>query len=150
MKLSSQQFADLVGVSKKTVQNYREQGMPSVKDKSYYKYDFESIKWLFENGIKELNSPINMEKETPPPKHRKDLADAQLKEYRLGILEKKYILADEVREDYFNIARTTRDSFLNLKRIAPKLVNKNLYEIGEIMDKEVYKILDSLVNEKFK
>jgi hypothetical protein len=66
------------------------------------------------------------------------------------MLEEKYIESDKVREEYFKVARATRDSFLNLKRIAPKLVNKNLHEIGEIMDKEVYKILCDLIDEKLK
>lgn len=145
MEFSSQQFADLTGISKKSVQNYREQGMPSIKKNKYYKYTFEAIQWLYDNGIKEVAS-TNAETEEQTPKYRKDLADAKLKEHALGVREKKFILASEVKEVYFNVGRTTRDSFQGLgNKIAPLLVKKeNPHDIKHVIDREVDKILQTL------
>lgn len=143
MEFSSQQFADLTGISKKSVQNYREQGMPSIKKNKYYKYTFEAIQWLYDNGIKEVAS-TKTEEQTP--KYRKDLADAKLKEHALGVRENKFILASEVKEAYFNIGRTIRNSFQGLGgKIAPLLVKKeNQHDIKHVIDREVDKILQTL------
>ena len=145
MEFSSQQFADLTGISKKSVQNYRKEGMPFIKKNKYYNYTFEAIQWLYDNGIKEV-AGANTETIEQTPKYRKDLADAKLKEHALGIREKKYILASEVEEDYFNIGRMTRDSFQGLSnKIAPLLINKdNPHDVKHIIDKEINKILQSL------
>jgi len=148
MKFSSQQFADFVGISKKSVQNYREQGMPSIKEKSYYKYNFEAIQWLYDNGIKTVAGANSQESEELTPRYRKDLAEAKLKEHALAVKEKKYILIDKVIDEQFKISRTIRDSLLSLKRIAPTLVKRNTHDIRKIIDREVFKILENLVNDK--
>ena len=147
MEFSSQQFADFTGISKKSVQNYRKQGMPSIKKNKYYSYTFEAIQWLYDNGIKEVTG-TNTETKEQTPKYRKDLADAKLKEHALGIREKKFILVSEVKEEFFNIGRITRDSFQMLgNKIAPLLVKKESHhDIKYIIDREVNKILQSLVN----
>ena len=145
MIFSSQEFADFTEISKKSVQNYRKQGMPFIKKNKYYYYDFKAIQWLFDNGIKAITG-INTEQEEQTPKYRKDLAEAKIREFTLKKLEGKYILKKEVEEEYFKIGRLTRDTFQSLsKRIAHKLLKKEkIRDIENIIDKEVNKNLSSL------
>jgi len=143
MIFSSQEFADFTEISKKSVQNYRKQGMPFIKRNKYYYYDFKAIQWLFDNGIKTITG-IKQEEQTP--KYRKDLAEAKIREFTLKKLEGKYILKKEVEEEYFKIGRLTRDTFQSLsKRIAHKLLKKEkIRDIEKIIDKEINKTLSSL------
>jgi len=144
MEFSSQEFADLTGISKKSVQNYRVRGMPSIKKNKYYSYTFEAIQWLYDNGIKEVTKSSDSKELTP--KYRKDLADAKLKEHTLAIREEKYILKSKVEEDLFILARELRDSFNNISKISPNLVGKNVHEIKTIIDANTYRILNSFAD----
>ncbi len=47
MEFSSSEFADFIGVSKRQVNNYRNDGMPSIQKGKYHYYNFESVQWLF-------------------------------------------------------------------------------------------------------
>lgn len=146
MEFRSQEFADFVGISKKTVQNYRDEGMPSVKNNSYYFFNFEAIQWLYDNGKKDVLGTGSQESEEQTPKYRKDLADAKLKEHALAEKEEKYILKVEIEEELVQVAKIFRDSFQNLSNISPLLVGKNQHEMKAIIDKKTYKMLEDFSN----
>ena len=145
MNLKSQEFADFVGISKKSVQNYREEGMPSIKKSSYYLFNFEAIQWLYDNGKKDVLTGSEEPKEQTP-KYRKDLADAKLKEHTLAMKEEKYVLKVEIEEELFQVGRIFRDSFQNLSNITPLLVGKNQHEMKAIIDKKTYRMLEDFSN----
>jgi len=147
MKFSSQEFADFTGISKKSVNNYRERGMPYVKKNKYYYYTFEAIQWLYDNGIKTVAGSTDFEVEEQTPKYRKDLAEAKLKEHTLALREGKYILISEVKDEYFKIGRMTRDTFQGLSnKVSHLLLNKSSkHDVKKIIDKEVEKILTELI-----
>ena len=53
----SGELAQLLGVTTQTIMNYRKRGMPYayITSIGYYKYDFEAIQWVFDNGYKIAN-----------------------------------------------------------------------------------------------
>jgi len=123
MELKSSEFADLVGVSQRQINNYRKDGMPSVQKGSYHYYNFEAIQWLYDNGIKQINRVDDSDDvEFLPARERKDLADAKNKEFDLDVKQGKYLLKDEVKSYSVNLGVQIREILSSIPdRFIPRL-----------------------------
>jgi phage terminase Nu1 subunit (DNA packaging protein) len=129
MELKSSEFADLIEVSQRQVNNYRKDGMPSIQKGSYHYYNLESIQWLYDTGVKSINLLDENDEIPKSPRDRKDLADAKNKEFDLDIKRKKYMLVEKAESNGANAAIAIRDNFLSLPdRLIPKLEAKETFE----------------------
>jgi len=54
--LSSKIFCELLQTNRKQLHRYRAKGMPSTKRGTYYFYNMDSIQWLYDSGVKKVNS----------------------------------------------------------------------------------------------
>jgi phage terminase Nu1 subunit (DNA packaging protein) len=123
MIFSSGEFADFVGISKRQINNYRKEGMPSIKKNKYYYYDFGAIQWLYDNGIKQVKR-AGGEHDTKElsARERKDLADAKSKEFDLEVKQGKYIPHDVARANGAKAGLFVRDILTNFpNRFIPRL-----------------------------
>jgi phage terminase Nu1 subunit (DNA packaging protein) len=121
MEFSSSEFAEFIGVSKRQVNNYRNDGMPSIQKGKYHYYDFKAIQWLYDSGIKSVN--IDENDETPrSPRDRKDLADAKNKEFDLAVKQGKYIAKDVAQANGANAGLFIRETLSGMPdRFIPRL-----------------------------
>lgn len=84
--LSAKETALLLNVTTRSIQGYKEKGIP-ITDSKPPKYPArEVVLWAIKNGVINfaLSTAISAELEALPPRERKDLADAQLKELLLA------------------------------------------------------------------
>ena len=150
MELKSSEFADLIGVSQRQINNYRKDGMPSVQKGSYHYYNFEAIQWLYDNGIKQINRVDNSDDvELLPARERKDLADAKNKEFDLAVKMGKYIPYDVARANGANAGIFIRDILSSLPdRFIPKLElnEKTKHYLRVELKEEIYETLIKISN----
>lgn len=138
--MTSSEFADLIGVTRQQVNNYRIEGMPSVKKGSSYNYGFDAIQWLFDTGKREINRTEEVSKESLTAHERSRLADAKLKEHKLGVQKGKFILKSSVEKDISTIAITMRNKLIELpSRVIPRLdaSEEVKHRINDVMTKEI-------------
>jgi phage terminase Nu1 subunit (DNA packaging protein) len=123
MEFSSSEFAVFIGVSKRQVNNYRKDGMPSIQKGKYNFYNFEAIQWLYDNGIKQITRVDDSEDvEFLPARERKDLADAKNKEFDLAVKMGKFLEKDEVKSYSVNLGISIREIISNVPdRFIPRL-----------------------------
>jgi len=150
MELKSSEFADLVGVSQRQINNYRKDGMPSIQKGSYHYYDFEAIQWLYDNGIKQINRVDDSDDvEFLPARERKDLADAKNKEFDLAVKMGKYIPNDVARANGANAGIFIRDVLSSLTdRFIPRLEldEKTKHYLRTELKEEIYETLVKISN----
>jgi len=150
MELSSQKFADYVGISKRQINRYRESGMPSIKKGKYNFYTFEAIQWLYDNGIKQINRVDNSDDvKLLSARERKDLADAKNKEFDLAVKMGKYIPYDIARANGANAGIFIRDILLSLPdRFIPRLeLNEKIKHYLRVeLKEEIYETLIKISN----
>jgi len=150
MELKSSEFADLIGVSQRQINNYRKDGMPSVQKGSYHYYNFEAIQWLYDNGIKQINRVDNSDDvELLPARERKDLADAKNKEFDLAVKMGKYIPYDVARANGANAGIFIRDILSSLPdRFIPRLElnEKTKHYLRVELKEEIYETLIKISN----
>ena len=122
MEWSSTKFGEIIGKSKMQINRYRKDGMPSTqKGKNYY-FNYDSIKWLFNTGIEQLDIRDNEDKKNLSARERKDLADAENKEFDLDVKKGKYISNDVARANGANAGIFIRDVLSSLPdRFIPRL-----------------------------
>ena len=150
MELKSSEFADLVGVSQRQINNYRKDGMPSIQKGSYHYYNFEAIQWLYDNGIKQINRVDDSDDvEFLPARERKDLADAKNKEFDLAVKMGKYIPNDVARANGANAGIFIRDVLSSLTdRFIPRLEldEKTKHYLRTELKEEIYETLVKISN----
>jgi phage terminase Nu1 subunit (DNA packaging protein) len=123
MELKSSEFANLIGVSQRQVNNYRKEGMPSIKKNKYYYYNFDAIQWLYDNGIKQVKRITDeAQVQQLSIRERKDLAEAKIKEFELAVKQGKYYLKDEVKSYSINLGVQIREIISSIPdRFIPRL-----------------------------
>jgi phage terminase Nu1 subunit (DNA packaging protein) len=145
MIFSSGEFADFVGISKRQINNYRKEGMPSIKKNKYYYYDFGAIQWLYDNGIKQVKRAEG-EHDTKElsARERKDLADAKSKEFDLEVKQGKYYLKDEVKSYSINLGVQIRNMISAIPdKFIPRLeIDEDIKHYVRIeLKEELYQLL---------
>jgi len=123
MEWSSTEFGNIVGKSRMQINRYRNDGMPSVqKGKNYY-FNYDSIRWLFNTGVEQIDRVDDSNNvEFLSARERKDLADAKNKEFDLAVKMKKYIHQDVAKANGSNAGLFVRDTLSSLPdRFIPRL-----------------------------
>ena len=150
MEFSSSEFADFIGVSKRQVNNYRNDGMPSVQKGKYHYYNFEAIQWLYDNGIKQINRvDDSADVEFLPARERKDLADAKNKEFDLAVKQRRFIPYDEARANGANAGIFIREVLSSLPdKFIPRLEldEKTKHYLRTELQEEMYEALVKISN----
>jgi hypothetical protein len=99
-----------------------------------------------EPGTPEHGEVISMLEAT----RRKEVANAQMAELKLAAEQGKYVEAEDVKADAFKLARTVRDSMLNIPdRVSAEFAGiQNAAEIHMRLTDEIRKALESLQDDK--
>ena len=111
--ITAGEFAKLIEVTRQQVNNYRAEGMPSIKKGSYYYYNFSSIQWLVTNGLREIKLPTG-EQKVLTIHERNKLADTKLKEHKLKVQEGSYVLKNKIEKDLTDVVIQMRNQLINL------------------------------------
>jgi len=151
MEFSSSEFADFIGVSKRQVNNYRNDGMPSIQKGKYHYYIFDAIQWLYDNGIKQVNRRVDDSEDVEmlPARERKDLADAKNKEFDLAVKMKQYIPQDVAKSNGSNAGLFVRDTLSSLPdRFIPRLrfSEEDKHYLKVELKEEIYETLVKISN----
>ncbi|SFV63482.1 hypothetical protein MNB_SV-14-1018 [hydrothermal vent metagenome] len=151
MEWSSTDFGNIVGKSRMQINRYRKEGMPSIqKGKNYY-FNYDSIRWLFNTGVEQIERTDESDDvESLPARERKDLADAKNKEFDLAVKQGKFIPNDVARANGANAGVFVRETISSMPdRLIPRL------EIDDIeikhylrleLKKEIYESLLKISN----
>jgi len=150
MEWSSTVFGNIVGKSRMQINRYRIDGMPSIqKGKNYY-FNYDSIKWLYNTGIEQIDRVDNSEDvELLPARERKDLADAKNKEFDLAVKMKKYIPQDVAKSNGSNAGLFVRDTLSSLPdRFIPRLrfSEEDKHYLKVELKEEIYETLVKISN----
>lgn len=145
MEWSSTEFGNIVGKSRMQINRYRKDGMPCVqKGKNYY-FNYDSIKWLFDTGVEQINrADDNEDVEFLPARERKDLADAKNKEFDLAVKMKKYIPQDVAKANGSNAGLFVRDTLSSMPdRFIPRLrfSEEDKHYLRNELKEEIYETL---------
>jgi phage terminase Nu1 subunit (DNA packaging protein) len=150
MELKSSEFANLIGVSQRQVNNYRKEGMPSIKKNKYYYYNFDAIQWLYDNGIKQVKRITDeAQVQQLSIRERKDLAEAKIKEFELAVKQGKYISTDIARSNGAKAGLFVRDILQNMpNRFIPRLeLDENAkHYLSVELKREIYETLLQISN----
>jgi len=147
MRIEAKQVAEIYKLNDngRSAQKWAKDGnLKALKDGKKWLYEIDDvIQFGYENGYIKIS--MN-EKDKLAPKVRKDLADAELKEFRLGIEQGKYYTKDEIHKyiEFFLI--NTRNRVLRMgSKLAPYLINiDDPYKAEEIVYQECYDTLTEL------
>ena len=114
MEWTSTEFGNMIGKSRMQINRYRKEGMPSIqKGKNYY-FNYDSIKWLFNTGVEQIDrTDDSADVEFLPARERKDLADAKNKEFDLAVKMGKFIPDDVARANGANMGILVREKFIS-------------------------------------
>lgn len=146
--LKSGGFAELIGVSKQQVNNYRVEGMPSIKKGNYYYYSFDAIEWLYETGKRELKIVRDDDKDLSLSE-RKTLIDIKLKELEYDKKTSKVVNVELAKRNGAKAGNFVREILTSLPdRFIPKLEvdEKTRHYLKVELKKEVYETLLSISN----
>jgi phage terminase Nu1 subunit (DNA packaging protein) len=123
--LSAKDTATLLNVSTRSIQGYKEKGIP-ITDSKPPKYPArEVVLWAIKNGVIDfaLSTATSAEHEALPPRERKDLADAQLKELLLAEKRGELISIEEVRKEIEFLLVSSRNKVLAMPhKLAPIVI----------------------------
>lgn len=147
--LKSGAFAELIGVSKQQVNNYRLEGMPSIKKGNYYYYTFEAIEWLYITERRELKSPTSTDIKKMSLPERKMLIDIKLKELDYEKKTSKVIPLEVAKQNGARAGLFIRDILSSLPdRFIPKLKfnEEEKHYLKEELKKEIYETLVNISN----
>ena len=147
MMIKSGDFATLIGVSKQQVNNYRAEGMPSVKKGSYYYYTFDAIEWLYETGKRELS--VSSEEEGLSIPLRKTLIETKLKELEYDKKRGKLMSADIAKKNGAEAGLFVRDTLSSMPdRFIPRLrfSEEDKHYLRNELKQEVYDTLITISN----
>jgi len=150
MKWSSTDFGAIIGKSKMQVNRYRKDGMPCIQEGKNYLFDFDSIRWLFNNGIEQINRIDDSDDvELLPARERKDLADAKNKEFDLAVKMKQYIPQDVAKSNGSNAGLFVREVLSSLPdRFIPRLEisDEDKHYLRVELKEEIYETLVKISN----
>jgi len=114
-------FAELIGVSKQQVNNYRNNGMPSIKKGNYYYFSFDAIEWLYITGKREVKIVKENDKNLTLTE-RKTLIEVKLKELEYDKKTDKVVNVELARRNGAKAGLMVRDTFSSLPdRFIPTL-----------------------------
>lgn len=145
----------MVGVSSRQITNYVKDGMPFINIGNSKQRSFpikKCIDWLILKGYMEIKYDKSTETEEDledlPPKERKDLADARLKELELAKKKGELISLDEIRTEVEYIVSSVKNKALGVpSKIAPALIGiGTIAETKAILDEAMYELLTELAN----
>lgn len=146
-------FCAMIGVSSRQITNYVKDGMPfeylnNSKQRSFpIKKCFD---WLILKGFMEIKydkqTATEDDLEELPPKERKDLADARLKELELAKKKGELISLEEIRKECEYILSSFKNKTLGVpSKIAPALIGlETIAETKAILDDAMYELLTGL------
>jgi len=147
MLIEAKQVAEIYKLNDngRSAQKWAKDGsLKATKDGKKWLYEIDDvIQFGYENGYIQIS--MN-DKDKLTPKVRKDLADAELKEFKLAVEKGKYYSKEELDRQAIYVATTVRNKFLAMPtRIAPVLAgNDNLGEIESIMSSYINTVLEEL------
>lgn len=148
--LSQKDVADLLGVTNITIGSYKKRGIPHTDDKPSKYPARECLFWAIKEGIIDfsISNNTDLDFEDLPPRERKDLADAQLKEFKLEIEKGKYLLHSDVKNESDKNVMIIRTKLLSLpKKIAPSITDTNVSKNETIIKNYIYDILQEVSDE---
>lgn len=143
----------MIGVSSRQITNYVKDGMPFVyiNDSKIRSFPVKKcFDWLIINGLMEIKYDKQTETtedlEDLPPKERKDLADARLKELELAKKKGELISLEEIRKECEYILTSFKNKTLGVpSKIAPALIGiETIAETKAILDEAMYELLTEL------
>lgn len=143
----------MIGVSSMTISNYVKDGMPYVHLNESTRRSFpvrKCFEWLILNGYMQIKYDKQTETEDDleelPPKERKDLADARLKELELAKKKGELISLEEIRKECEYILTSFKNKTLGVpSKIAPALIGlETIAETKAILDEAMYELLTEL------
>lgn len=145
--LTARDAAKILNVSERSIHDYKKRGIPKTDDKQPKYPGREIVLWGIENGVIDYSvSSIEEDLENIPPKERKDLAEARLKELELAKKKGELISIDEIRKENEYVLTAFKNKSLAIpSKIAPALVGiENTAEIQAILEKAVHELLIEL------
>ena len=150
MEWSSTEFGNMIGKSRMQINRYRKDGMPSIqKGKNYY-FNYDSVKWLFNTGIEQIDRVDDSEDvEFLPARERKDLADAKNKEFDLAVKMGKFLENDVARANGANAGIFVRETLSSMPdRFIPRLEldETTKHYLRTELKEEVYQTLVKISN----
>ncbi len=143
----------MIGVSSMQITNYVKDGLPFVhlNDSKMRSFPIRKcFEWLMLNGFMDIkyDKPTETEEdlEELPPKERKDLADARLKELELAKKKGELISLDEIRKECEYILTSFKNKTLGVpSKIAPALIGiETIAETKAILDEAMFELLTEL------
>ena len=144
---TTKEIAEVLGITTKHVQRLEQQGV--FKKAQFGKYVLpDTVKRYVEYQVEleKKRHEKKAEKENDP-RHRIQLADARRKELELGRLEGTLVDKNEVIALWQSILAITRNRYLSLINLAPRLRNmRSVKNIKALLNSEIRKILDELAS----
>ncbi|MDP2077331.1 MAG: hypothetical protein Q8J85_04745 [Sulfuricurvum sp.] len=146
--LSAKDTAILLNVTTRSIQGYKEKGIP-ITDSKPPKYPArEVVLWAIKNGVIDfaLSTVTSAELEALPPRERKDLADAQLKELELAKKRGEVISVAEALEENSRVLVAFRARILSIpSSVAPSIVTcETVAEANAMLTSACYDALEEL------
>ncbi len=145
--LTQKDVADMLGVTNITIGAYKKRGIPTTDDKPSKYPARECLMWAIREGIVDFSVSNNtdLDLEELPPRERKDLADAQLKEFKLEVEKGKYLLYSDVKNESDKNVMIIRTKLLSLpKKIAPMILDADISKNEIIIKNYIYDILQEV------
>lgn len=152
--ISSQEVADIIGKSQKTVQNLTKSGILTCERKNnQYRYDLyrvirEYCNHVAKSGQKKFSS---LEEEKLAEDIRIKRAKAEIAELEMKELKGNLHAAEDVEAMTTDLVMVIRSSFLALPgRVSSELAEiEDPVELSEKLKKEIYSILEDLSNYEY-
>jgi phage terminase Nu1 subunit (DNA packaging protein) len=139
LKVTSQIFSQLLGVSRRTVESWKREGLPHSKKGIPF---VEGFQWWRAERFKELD-------ELRAARTRREVAKAHIAELDAKEREKSLIPRSEAVHWLSTIVSEAKQGFLNLpRRVAETLMGRDAKEVESILRFEIHDVLWRLSGKK--
>ena len=145
--VSTDELMKLLRVSRQTISNYKDQGMPVY---ARGKFDLKKVfEWYVDKTTIEKES-TQQEIDLETEKARKTKIEADLKQIELDLAQGKAVTIEEAITKTSQLLVKVKNIVMNIpQRVAPKIIGKNLKETKLILQDQQREALNEILNFKF-
>ena len=145
--VSTEDLMKLLRVSRQTISNYKDQGMPAY---ARGKWDLLKVfEWYVDKTTVEKEA-TQQELDLEVEKARKTKIEADLKQIELDLAQGKAVTIEEAVTKTSQLLVKVKNIVMNIpQRVAPKIIGRNLKEVKLILQDEQREALNEILNFKF-
>lgn len=146
--LTASDTEKMLDIAAQSLKNMKKRGIPMTESKPPKYPARECVLWAIKEGIVKysISNNTDLDTENLPPRERKDLADAQLKELELAKKRGELISLEDIRDQVERIMVSFKAKTLSIpSKIAPVLITcETVEEIKAIIDTSMRELLTEL------